>query len=267
MPTLVNFAAKCTALLNQKFDNVTHVPTCRPNWSVTPSSDQPDLCPEFYPNQRAQRDPRALGAALPPTCRGPGGGGSPFIILELVLQANAAYLAELEAEKEKMESSEEAVREGGTNHLLRLLETEILHVQGGGGRSGGQREHIKYFDIYRERPVRLTVRALIPVREHPKVARSQSPPYSLAQKVSKLAKHVLPEQESRAFQAVPAPGKAHFSPPLNLLNGHLCPSPVTSAPQQSFHLPLCTCFSMEGVHFWQLGKLGVIYLPSSRPPS
>lgn len=87
-----------------------------------------------------------------------------------MLQANAVYLAELEAEKEKMESSEEAVREGGTNHLLRLLETEIQQVQGGGGRSSGQREQIKYFDIYRERPVRLTVRALIPVREHPKVA-------------------------------------------------------------------------------------------------
>ena len=34
---------------------------------------------------------------------------------------------------------------------------------------GGCREPIKYFDIYRERPVRLTVRALVPVKEHPKV--------------------------------------------------------------------------------------------------
>ena len=34
---------------------------------------------------------------------------------------------------------------------------------------GGGREPIKYFDIYRERPVRLTVRALVPVKEHPKV--------------------------------------------------------------------------------------------------
>ena len=34
---------------------------------------------------------------------------------------------------------------------------------------GGLRENIKYFDIYRERPVRLTVRALVPVKEHPKV--------------------------------------------------------------------------------------------------
>ena len=42
-------------------------------------------------------------------------------------------------------------------------------MQGGGSKTCGQREHIKYFDIYRERPVRLTVRALIPVREHPKV--------------------------------------------------------------------------------------------------
>ena len=38
-----------------------------------------------------------------------------------------------------------------------------------GGEAGGCREPIKYFDIYRERPVRLTVRALVPVKEHPKV--------------------------------------------------------------------------------------------------
>ena len=35
--------------------------------------------------------------------------------------------------------------------------------------AGGLREPIKYFDIYRERPVRLTVRALVPTKEHPKV--------------------------------------------------------------------------------------------------
>ena len=35
--------------------------------------------------------------------------------------------------------------------------------------TGVIREPIKYFDIYRERPIRLTVRALVPVREHPKV--------------------------------------------------------------------------------------------------
>ena len=34
---------------------------------------------------------------------------------------------------------------------------------------GSSVESVKYFDIYRERPVRLTVRALVPAREHPKV--------------------------------------------------------------------------------------------------
>ena len=34
---------------------------------------------------------------------------------------------------------------------------------------GDNREHISYLDIYRERPIRLTVRALVPVKEHPKV--------------------------------------------------------------------------------------------------
>ena len=39
----------------------------------------------------------------------------------------------------------------------------------------GQRgEQATYLDIYRERPIRLTVRALVPVKEHPKV--SPAPP-------------------------------------------------------------------------------------------
>lgn len=33
----------------------------------------------------------------------------------------------------------------------------------------GCRDPIKYVDVYRERPIRLTVRVLVPVREHPKV--------------------------------------------------------------------------------------------------
>ena len=55
-------------------------------------------------------------------------------------------------------------------------------VEGFDAESEGMiREPIKYFDIYRERPVRLTVRALIPVREHPKVKTQQNyilSPYS-----------------------------------------------------------------------------------------
>ena len=51
--------------------------------------------------------------------------------------------------------------------------SEIQRLENGGdnfeSESCGFREPIKYFDIYRERPVRLTVRALVPVKEHPKV--------------------------------------------------------------------------------------------------
>jgi hypothetical protein len=49
--------------------------------------------------------------------------------------------------------------------------SEIARVQSGrNGGSGVQyREPIKYVDVYRERPIRLTVRVLVPVREHPKV--------------------------------------------------------------------------------------------------
>ena len=46
------------------------------------------------------------------------------------------------------------------------LESGLEHLD---GVDGGFREPIKYFDIYRERPVRHTVSALIPVKEHPKV--------------------------------------------------------------------------------------------------
>ena len=31
---------------------------------------------------------------------------------------------------------------------------------------------LKYVDVYRERPIRLTVRVLVPVNEHPKVRES-----------------------------------------------------------------------------------------------
>merc|ERR1740128_975558 len=53
-------------------------------------------------------------------------------------------------------------------HAVKLLESEISAIQSGGNKNSGYREPVKYFDIYRERPIRLTVRALIPVREHPK---------------------------------------------------------------------------------------------------
>lgn len=51
---------------------------------------------------------------------------------------------------------------------------EISRVQSGGSKLGGlgyleNRDPIKYVDVYRERPIRLTVRVLVPVREHPKV--------------------------------------------------------------------------------------------------
>merc|ERR1719400_7191 len=72
-------------------------------------------------------------------------------------EVNAAYLAELEVEKEKLEASAQSEENNSSttsSHLLRLLENEISHIQSGGGRTSSQREHIKYFDIYRERPVK-----------------------------------------------------------------------------------------------------------------
>ena len=48
--------------------------------------------------------------------------------------------------------------------------SEISRLQAGGSRGAGFKDPIKYVDVYRERPIRLTVRVLVPVREHPKVS-------------------------------------------------------------------------------------------------
>ena len=52
--------------------------------------------------------------------------------------------------------------------------SEISRLQAGGSKGAGFKDPIKYVDVYRERPIRLTVRVLVPVREHPKVSRSRS---------------------------------------------------------------------------------------------
>jgi len=84
----------------------------------------------------------------------------------MIEDINVQYLEELQAEKDSLElSASEEILKG---HAMKLLENEISQIQNGGSRSYGYKEGIKYFDIYRERPIRLTVRALVPVREHPK---------------------------------------------------------------------------------------------------
>merc|ERR1719411_1649376 len=51
------------------------------------------------------------------------------------------------------------------NIVLRLLDQEIARIQSGGKPPG---RDTKFVDIYHEKPIRLTVRALVPVKEHPK---------------------------------------------------------------------------------------------------
>lgn len=81
-------------------------------------------------------------------------------------EVNLEYLKELETEKESLEEcASETVQK---SQALKLLEQEISRIQSGGNKNGGYKEPVKYFDIYRERPIRLTIRALVPVREHPK---------------------------------------------------------------------------------------------------
>ncbi|KAK3856929.1 hypothetical protein Pcinc_036782, partial [Petrolisthes cinctipes] len=38
----------------------------------------------------------------------------------------------------------------------------------GSGSGGGRRGDSRYLDVIRERPIRVTVKVLVPVREHPK---------------------------------------------------------------------------------------------------
>ena len=103
----------------------------------------------------------------------------------MIEEVSAQYLKELHAEKEELEKncSEAAhaiklLQNGEQNlrrfvkyflFLLEITRHDSAGLEGLEGEVGGLRENIKYFDIYRERPVRLTVRALVPVKEHPKV--------------------------------------------------------------------------------------------------
>jgi len=121
-----------------------------------PAESQPQKAENLYPAKSF-----SPGATSPPSRdqQSP----PPSSMLE---EVNVQYLKELQTEKESLETS--ATEEILKGHALKLLENEIVHIQGGGSKSYGYREHIKYFDIYRERPIRLTVRALVPVREHPK---------------------------------------------------------------------------------------------------
>ena len=96
------------------------------------------------------------------------------------------YLKELKEEKDTLSKN---VKD--SSHILRLLENgawtfcivrDPLHLKfleinrvdltskdGIEERQTESGDQMSYLDIYRERPIRLTVRALIPVREHPKV--------------------------------------------------------------------------------------------------
>ena len=44
-----------------------------------------------------------------------------------------------------------------------------MEAEGGRDWEHTRPDQMTYFDIYRERPIRLTVRALVPTKEHPKV--------------------------------------------------------------------------------------------------
>ena len=107
----------------------------------------------------------------------------------MIEEANAQYLKELKAEKEELEKNYgenanaikllfngeiESIKCTHFIIIFILIMSEISRLENAAdnfdAETGIFREPIKYFDIYRERPVRLTVRALVPVKEHPKVS-------------------------------------------------------------------------------------------------
>ena len=65
-----------------------------------------------------------------------------------------------------------------TKYFHLHLFSEISRLQAGGSKNGGYKDPIKYVDVYRERPIRLTVRVLVPVREHPKVRQDSRNSYT-----------------------------------------------------------------------------------------
>lgn len=89
-------------------------------------------------------------------------------------EADKRTAAEKEEDKQQTEKANEYVRELMQEKLdidpskqpnaARLLDQEIQKTQS----SGKPSKEIKYVDIYREKPIRVAVKVLVPVREHPK---------------------------------------------------------------------------------------------------
>uniref|UniRef100_T1GNK3 Uncharacterized protein n=1 Tax=Megaselia scalaris TaxID=36166 RepID=T1GNK3_MEGSC len=69
------------------------------------------------------------------------------------------YIRELNAERNRMDKKFPIAD--------RLIEIEIERVQATGRIPQSSREQ-KYADIYREKPLRITQKVLVPIREHPK---------------------------------------------------------------------------------------------------
>jgi len=193
-PTMT-MAAASTAAMNSAMNypqfQMASQPQQQPQ-QVAPLQIQPPSNEHFLNGEAAMSPSRSLSSASPPTSMMNGGGIPPQSATPTPEEEkNPEYLKELQAEKDGLESAYAAAMASATsgqqsseaenssdpdsaasktNHAIKLLEQEIARVQSGrNGGSGVQyREPIKYVDVYRERPIRLTVRVLVPVREHPK---------------------------------------------------------------------------------------------------
>merc|ERR1712223_452150 len=176
-------AAQAAAMNYPQFQSQPQVPTAPQQIQPQQTSNE-----HFLNGEAAMSPSRSLSSASPPTSMMNGGVPPQSATPTPEEEKNPEYLKELQAEKDNLESayaaamaaatSSEATADNNsdpdsaskTNHAIKLLEQEIARVQSGrnGGSASSYREPIKYVDVYRERPIRLTVRVLVPVREHPK---------------------------------------------------------------------------------------------------
>lgn len=84
------------------------------------------------------------------------------------LEEKEEYMGQLYKEKERFQQSE--IGRGqtrDTSHIIRILDREISMLQAGYTGSALDPDP-RLLDVYREKPVRLTLRVAVPVKEHPK---------------------------------------------------------------------------------------------------
>jgi len=83
------------------------------------------------------------------------------------IKERESYLAELNKEKEYLSQSQISRGTKGSGHVLQILEREISLVQSGHAVATSNMDK-RMLDIYSGKPIRISVKVTVPVKEHPK---------------------------------------------------------------------------------------------------